>query len=89
MQNARAVEGSIEFRDLVMAMTKENLPVYVRLNGSEAPTYRILTGLRGVTVDDLFNAPYPPIQMEEFASALWRAEKVGDDVPAVNVFTLR
>lgn len=83
------VKDAIQFRDAVAKFALDDVPVYARLDGFEAPTFHIIYGHRGITLKDMFSSPYPPIQMEEFASALWRAERNGEEVPVVNVFTLR
>jgi hypothetical protein len=86
------VQGSIEFRDVVMTRDRQepDQPIYVRLHGFEAPTYRIIARhvdqFQKITLDDLFGSHYPPVYMEDFAQALIGAEGSG---PKVDIFTLR
>ncbi|QPL14515.1 hypothetical protein SEA_EHYELIMAYOE_210 [Streptomyces phage EhyElimayoE] len=91
IKNLVTVQGSIEFRDVVMTRDRENRdqPIYVRLHGFEAPTYRILARhvdpFQKITLDDLFASYYAPVYMEDFAQALIAAESDG---PKVDIFTL-
>lgn len=90
-KNLVTIQGSIEFRDVVMTRDRENhgQPIYVRLHGFEAPTYRIIPRhadlFEKITVDDLFGSHYAPVYMEDFAQAL--LAETGDG-PKVDVFTL-
>ena len=85
------VRGSVEFRDAVMTRDREDRgePIYVRLHGTEAPTYRIIPqhtdAFQNITLDDLFKSHYAPVHMEDFAQALIAA---GEEVPTVVIFTL-
>lgn len=89
-KNLIVVKGSIEFRDVVMTRDRENPnePIYVRLHGSEAPTYWIIPRqadpFQRITLNHLFKSHYAPIYMEDFAQALAASE----EAPMVDVFTL-
>jgi hypothetical protein len=91
MKKLATVKGSIEFRDVVMTRDREspNEPIYVRLHGFEAPTYRIIPRhtdpFQKITLDDLFESHYPPVYMEDFAQALIAAD---EGAPGVDIFTL-
>lgn len=82
------VQGSIEFRNVVMAADREGESVHVRLHGFEAPTYRILPRLvypfQRITMSDLFKMHWAPVYMEDFAQALSDA---GDEAE-IDVFVL-
>lgn len=90
-KNLITVNGSVQFRDVVMTRDREDprKPIYVRLHGSEAPTYRILPRhvdpFQKITLDDLFESYYAPVYMEDFAQAL---VATGDGAPEVDIFTL-
>lgn len=83
------VRGSVEFRDVVMGLDREGQRIHVRQHGSEAPTFTVLARHRDpfqrITVDSLFGAFWPPVYMDDFATALAHA---GEGGPAIDVFVL-
>lgn len=85
----RVVEGSIEFRDVVMQMDRDGDVIYARQHSFTGPTYRIVPRhadpFEKITVSDLFRSHYAPVYLEDFAQALIQA---GRDVPKVDIFTL-
>lgn len=88
-RHLKTVRGSIEFTDAAMTMDREGHEVYVRLHGSTAPVYRVLTrtstAFEKILLDHLFHSHYPPVYMQDFSQALVAA---GDDIPEVDIFTL-
>ena len=84
------VTGSSEFRDAVVSRVMENKHVYVRKADTPSPVYRVVSGdgLRHlITVGDLFDNHYAPVNMEVFATALSIAKSRGEE-PIMEVFTL-
>ena len=86
MGNAKIVKGSIEFRDAVMELDKGGHRAYAKLTGSMSLTYRIIPTLSHMTINELFVHSYPPVMMEDFATALIIAERDGE-LPLVEVFS--
>lgn len=96
-RNLVTVQGSIEFRDVVMTRDRENhgQPIYVRLHGYDsvlvfqAPVYRVIPRhvdqFEKIVLSDLFGQQYPPVYMEDFAQALVAA---GAEAPKVDIFAL-
>ncbi|MCP9209638.1 hypothetical protein [Streptomyces cucumeris] len=79
------VQGSIEFRDLVMAWDRDGCFAYVREHGLITPVYRVVASFDKITADDLFRSEHPPVYMEDIVTALVEA---GDDAPKLDLFTL-
>jgi hypothetical protein len=84
------VQSSIEFRDAVMRLAKTGDKVYARRKGSDVThRYRIISGLsKEITWDHLLVEGEPPVQMEDFAQAMWRAAEQGQEIEPVDVFTV-
>lgn len=83
------VSGSVEFRDVVMDLDRQRKYVYVRLHGTDTPTYEILPRhvdpFQRITIDGLFKNFWPPVYMEDFAQALLAA---ADQKLRIDIFTL-
>lgn len=91
MLNAVKVNGSVQFRDVAMSLAHDGHDVFVRQHGDSSKTYRIVGGDQlnyVITVGDLFDNHYPVINMEDFATALTKAEKDQGSAPVMEVFTL-
>lgn len=87
-RNLVTVQGSIEFRDVVMTLDRAGeKAIFAGRADLKGPTYRIIPRhvdqFQKITTDDLFGSDFPPVYMEDFAQALIASgEKV-----TVNVFT--
>jgi hypothetical protein len=81
------VHNSIEFRDAVMDLNADTVPVYVRAEGHERLPFRVLLR-QPMTLANLFEESCPPVNMEDFAQAMVKATKLGQNIPPLVVFTL-
>lgn len=82
------VRGSIEFRDAVFTLAKGGRPVYMRMAGRLHPAYRVIGGdnpSNRIELEHLFQQPCPPVQMEDAAQAMVRADRAGFEVPVIEL----
>lgn len=85
------VSTSIQFRDVIMSMTRNEQVAYVRIKGSEGTVYRVIPpvdAFSAIELVDLFESNYPPVTMETVASAMVRAGQLGQKVPVIEICTL-
>ena len=85
------VSTSIQFRDVVMSMARNEQVAYVRLKGSDSSVYRVIPpvdAFSNIELVDLFENHYPPVTMETVASAMHRAASLNQKVPVIEICTL-
>lgn len=85
MSRVARVTTSIEFREAVMDLQRDGLQAFVRLEGKEAPVYRVmpLGASSQMTVVDLFGDHVRPVHMEDVAQAMIFADRKGSPVTLV------
>lgn len=85
------VSTSIQFRDVIMSMTRNEQVAYVRIKDSKGTVYRVIPPVDAfscIELVDLFESNYPPVTMEAVASAMAHAEQLGQKVPVIEICTL-